>query len=67
MLNAEETSHQMITNLIHRTCKMYPLYLVKSRQLLSDRSQYQIKRVNNTTILRQSENFWKSQFMKLVI
>ena len=34
---------------IHRTCKMQPLYLVKSRQCSSYRNQYQIKRVNNTT------------------
>jgi len=40
----------MIANLIHRTCNIKPLYLVKSRQLSSDRSQYQMKCVNNTTI-----------------
>ena len=34
---------------IHHTCKMQPLYLVKIRQRSSDRSQYQIKRVNNGT------------------
>jgi len=44
---------------------MWPLYLVKGRQLSSDGSQYQIKRENYH--LRQSGNLWKSQFIKLVV
>jgi len=46
---------------------MLLLYLVKNRQLSSDRSQYQVKCINNTTIYVSLKISGSHGLIKLVI